>query len=137
MHCPREPLAELHGSQHTRMDRTFPYSERVRWTLVWAESQGILAYMVKQFGNSDRPYAKSKSGSQLFSGKRGVIGFKKVAFAHNSATGHFTLWNGTRLFYGGADHDYFAIWGEAGLWVAPNVLSNVESEISKLRLPFF
>ena len=92
-------------------------------------------YMVKQFGNPTVHSSTPNIDRGLFLNKRGIIGFK-VAFADNSATGHFTLWNGTKLLYGGADHDYFAISTEAGLWVAPSVLSSVEAEISKLRLPF-
>jgi hypothetical protein len=77
-------------------------------------------YMVKTYGNPD-VYTREPIDRSLFANKRGVIGFK-VPFADGSATGHFTLWNGAKLLYGGEDHDYFSISTEAGLWIAPTVI---------------
>jgi hypothetical protein len=59
-----------------------------------------------------------KSGDikrEPFEGKTGVIGFR-VHFQGGSATGHFSLWDGSKLLYGGLSHDYFQISYEAALW---------------------
>lgn len=81
-------------------------------------------YMVKIYGNPG-VYSREPIDRSLFAKKRGIIGFK-VPFADGSATGHFTLWNGVNLLYGGQDHDYFSIATEAGLWVAPSALPFLE-----------
>ena len=72
-------------------------------------------YMVKTYGqptvSSNKPIDKS-----AFAGIKGIIGFRVSGW--KDATGHFTLWNGKDLAYGGRDHDYFAIADEAALWEA-------------------
>ena len=52
---------------------------------------------------------------QDFEGPQGIIGFRAP---FKGATGHFTLWDGQKLLYGGRDHDYFRISTEAALWRA-------------------
>jgi hypothetical protein len=74
-------------------------------------------YMTKTYGpptvTSKAPLDRSK-----FSGIRGIIGFRAK---FKDATGHFTLWDGSDLLYGGDEHDYWAISTEAALWEAGNV----------------
>lgn len=72
-------------------------------------------YLTHNYGRptvtSASPIDKSK-----FSGIRGIIGFRVSTF--KDASGHFTLWDGEKLLYGGDEHDYFAIATEAALWEA-------------------
>jgi hypothetical protein len=71
-------------------------------------------YMVKTYGKPTiHKMAPLKRGD--FEGPQGIIGFR-VPF--KGATGHFTLWDGQALLYGGNDHDYFNIATEAALWQA-------------------
>jgi hypothetical protein len=69
-------------------------------------------YMTKTYGpptvHQKAPLDKSK-----FSGIHGIIGFRAK---FKDATGHFTLWDGSDLLYGGDDHDYWTISYEAALW---------------------
>lgn len=81
-------------------------------------------YMVKVYGNPT-VHSREPVDKSLFLNKRGIIGFK-VPFQDGSATGHFTLWNGTNLLYGEKDHDYFSISTEAGLWRAPSIIPFVD-----------
>ena len=62
---------------------------------------------------------EGKSGRiprEKFSGIRGIIGFRVKGW--EDASGHFTLWNGFDLLYGGEKHDYFAISYKAAIWEA-------------------
>lgn len=72
--------------------------------------------MVKFYGNPT-VYSRVPINAKLFRGVRGIIGFK-VPFVDGSSTGHFTLWDGFKLLYGGGDEDYFKIATEAALWEA-------------------
>ena len=69
-------------------------------------------YMIKTYGDpavtEKAPLDKAK-----FLGIRGIIGFRAK---FKDATGHFTLWDGSDLLYGGDDHDYWTISYEAALW---------------------
>ena len=72
-------------------------------------------YMVTKYG---KPQVLVKGGDikrEPFDGLTGVIGFR-VHFQGGSATGHFSLWDGSKLLYGGLTHDYFQISYEAALW---------------------
>jgi hypothetical protein len=75
-------------------------------------------YLLDNYG---KPTVTSKSPlkRETFAGYRGIIGFRVSTF--KDATGHFTLWDGEKLLYGGDDHDYFAIADEAALWQAGTV----------------
>lgn len=72
-------------------------------------------YLIRTYGKptvvSKKPFDK-----KLFRGIRGIIGFNVSMF--KGATGHFTLWDGFDLLYGGRDHDYFQIADDAALWEA-------------------
>ena len=72
-------------------------------------------YLIDNYG---LPTVTSKSPlkKETFAGIRGIIGFRVSKF--KDATGHFTLWDGKDLLYGGDDHDYFTIADEAALWEA-------------------
>ena len=80
-------------------------------------------YMEKIYGPPTR-YSKQPIDARKFQGIRGIIGFR-VPFKDGSATGHFTLWDGFNLLYGGEDHDYFKIATEAALWEAGNTRISV------------
>jgi hypothetical protein len=54
-----------------------------------------------------------------FSGIRGIIGFRVKGW--EDASGHFTMWDGFKLIYGGDKHDYFAIAYKAALWEAGSI----------------
>lgn len=72
-------------------------------------------WMVKTYGE---PTVSTKGNFSrgAISNIRGIIGFR-VAFGDHSATGHFTLWDGTRLLYGERDStDYFSDSDESALW---------------------
>jgi hypothetical protein len=77
-------------------------------------------YLERVYGpptkRSTRPIEAKK-----FKGLRGIIGFRVNKWAARGSTGHFTLWDGFNLLYGGEDHDYFAIADEVGLWEAGNI----------------
>ncbi|HMJ09177.1 MAG TPA: T6SS effector amidase Tae4 family protein [Pyrinomonadaceae bacterium] len=74
-------------------------------------------YMLQTYGKPD-VYAKAGSKTPLtrsaFEGPQGIIGFL-VPF--HDANGHFTLWNGDDLLYGG-ETAYFTLATEAALWRA-------------------
>jgi Type VI secretion system (T6SS), amidase effector protein 4 len=71
-------------------------------------------YMLRTCGQPSVHSPKGeKANIEDFVCKRGIIGFR-VDF--DNATGHFTLWNGSQLLYGGESHDYFDIAYEAALW---------------------
>lgn len=72
-------------------------------------------YMIDTYGQPTRS-SKKPLDKKLFQGIRGIIGFKVSMF--KGATGHFTLWDGFDLLYGGEDHDYFSIADDAALWEA-------------------
>lgn len=73
-------------------------------------------YMIRNYG---KPTIHKLAPLDIhdFEGPQGIIGFR-VPF--KGATGHFTLWDGGKLLYGGHDHDYFKIATEAALWQAGN-----------------
>lgn len=75
-------------------------------------------YMLKHYGKPTVHARQAKNGlisSADFGGIRGIIGFRAD---FKDATGHFTLWDGVKLLYGGEEHDYFSISSEAALWEA-------------------
>ncbi|MDM7923801.1 MAG: type VI secretion system amidase effector protein Tae4 [Pyrinomonadaceae bacterium] len=76
-------------------------------------------YMEKTYGKPT-VFEKRDSSGRIppwrFVGKSGIIGFRVKGW--NDASGHFTLWNGFNLLYGGEDHDYWGISYEAGLWTS-------------------
>ncbi|MCO6511602.1 MAG: hypothetical protein J5I65_12495 [Aridibacter famidurans] len=82
--------------------------------------QDFWEYLEKYYGKPTIYSEKdSKSGRiprEKFKGIRGVIGFRVKGW--KDASGHFTLWDGFDLVYGGESHDYFAISYKAGLWQA-------------------
>lgn len=73
-------------------------------------------YMHRTYG---KPTIHSPRGKKAnwedFSGVSGIIGFR-VKF--KDATGHFSLYSGYRVVYGGDKYDYFGIAYEAALWAA-------------------
>lgn len=77
-------------------------------------------YMIKTYGppiiTDKKPLSRDK-----FLGPQGIIGFRVSSF--NDATGHFTLWDGQDLLYGGDEHDYWQIGHEAALWQAGDIYS--------------
>ncbi|HUF04580.1 MAG TPA: type VI secretion system amidase effector protein Tae4 [Aridibacter sp.] len=82
--------------------------------------QQFWSYMRKTYGKPT-VYAEKDAKSlripmEKFKGVRGIIGFRVKGW--EDASGHFTLWNGFDLVYGGEDHDYFAISYMAALWEA-------------------
>lgn len=74
-------------------------------------------YLEKVYGPPTRR-SKRPIDASIFQGIRGIIGFRVEKWASKGATGHFTLWDGKNLLYGGEDHDYWAIADEAALWEA-------------------
>ena len=81
-------------------------------------------YMEKIYGPPTR-LSRAPIDRKRFQGIRGIIGFRVEKWASSGSTGHFTLWDGFNLLYGGEDHDYFAIADEAALWEAGNVRTTV------------
>lgn len=78
-------------------------------------------YMMKIYGKPTVYERKAKNGriaADKFAGIRGIIGFRAD---FKDATGHFTLWDGFKLLYGGEDHDYFSIASEGALWEAGTI----------------
>lgn len=74
-------------------------------------------YMLGQYGKP-AIHRMAPLKMQEFEGPQGIIGFR-VPF--KGATGHFTLWDGATLLYGGRDHDYFKVATEAALWQAGGI----------------
>jgi hypothetical protein len=76
-------------------------------------------YLLKVYG---KPTVFARKGNNKvipvskFAGIRGIVGFRVKGFT--DATGHFTLWDGAELLYGGERHDYWGISTEAALWEA-------------------
>jgi hypothetical protein len=72
-------------------------------------------YLIKAYG---QPTLRMKAplSRDKFLGSRGIIGFRVGHDHFNDATGHFTLWDGDDLLYGGEDHNYWDIAYEAALW---------------------
>lgn len=77
------------------------------------------AYMNKTYGKPAVSEKKNAGGTitkTKFSGKRGIICFEVTGWS--DATGHFSLWDGTKVLYDGG-HDYFGgLSNEAVLWQA-------------------
>jgi len=80
-------------------------------------------YMLKTYGKplvyAEKDAKSGRIDRSKFSGPRGIIGFRVKGW--DDARGHFTLWDGLDLVYGGESHDYFAISYEAALWEAGTV----------------
>jgi hypothetical protein len=75
-------------------------------------------YMLRVYGAPAVHERREKTGTidaAKFSSIRGIIGFRQKFIG---ATGHFTLWNGSRLLYDGGYPNYFATATEAALWSA-------------------
>lgn len=75
-------------------------------------------YMTRTYGKPTIHKRRGKDeaiSAAEFADIRGIIGFR-LMFA--DATGHFTLWNGSRLLYSGGYANYFAGASEAALWEA-------------------
>lgn len=75
-------------------------------------------YMTRTYGKPtvhERRRGAGAISTAKFAGIRGIIGFR-LMFA--DATGHFTLWDGSRLLYDGGYSNYFANAAEAALWEA-------------------
>jgi len=72
-------------------------------------------YLLKVYGpptlTMKAPFSRDK-----FAGIHGIIGFRVGREHFTDATGHFTLWDGNDLLYGGDEHDYWQIATEAALW---------------------
>lgn len=75
-------------------------------------------YMIRTYG-APQVHERLKSGKSVdaskFAGVRGIIGFRRKFVG---ATGHFTLWDGSRLLYDGGYPGYFDTATEAALWQA-------------------
>ena len=71
-------------------------------------------YMIKNYG---KPFEHQRApfDRKKFETYPGVIGFLAD---FKDSNGHFTLWDGYDLMYGGEDHDYWKISREAALWRA-------------------
>lgn len=71
-------------------------------------------YLIKKYG-PPKIFQAGNLSREAFENKTGIIGFR-VNFKGGSATGHFTLWDGHDLLYGGLKRDYFSDAYEAALW---------------------
>jgi hypothetical protein len=71
-------------------------------------------YMIKTYG---KPVVHQRApiNRKAFETYPGIIGFLAK---FKDSNGHFTLWDGYDLVYGGEDHDYWKISSEAALWHA-------------------
>lgn len=82
--------------------------------------QQFWEYLEKHYGKPTVFAEKDKKSGRIpfekFNGIRGIIGFRVKGWG--DASGHFTLWDGFNLLYGGEKHDYFAISYKAALWQA-------------------
>jgi hypothetical protein len=75
-------------------------------------------YMLRTYGKPivhERRQKGKAIDAAKFSGIRGIIGFRLM---FKDATGHFTLWDGSRLLYDGGYSNYFTNASEAALWEA-------------------
>ncbi|MEP7212754.1 MAG: T6SS effector amidase Tae4 family protein [Acidobacteriota bacterium] len=111
-----EPLNSA-GGIHLIPPRTEPFRTRRGKDKRWygLRVKEFWPYMEAKYGKPQVFAAGADIKRELFEGKTGVIGFR-VHFQGGSATGHFTLWNGENLLYGGLSHDYFNVSYEAALW---------------------
>ena len=75
-------------------------------------------YMIRTFGKPDVHEKVDRYGIKIpidnFVGKRGIIAFRVDTWS--DATGHFTLWDGKNLLYGGESYNYWFGATEAALW---------------------
>lgn len=112
-----EPL-NLAGGIHLIPVWTKPFRTRQGRDKRWygLRVKEFWPYLIKKYGQPSI-FQSGTLSRQAFVNKTGIIGFR-VNFADGSATGHFTLWDGQKLLYGGLKHDYFAIAYEAALWQA-------------------
>ena len=82
--------------------------------------QQFWEYLEKNYGNptifAEKDLRTGKIPKEKFAGIRGIIGFRVKGW--KDASGHFTLWDGDKLIYGGDKHDYFTISYKAALWEA-------------------
>lgn len=97
-----------------------------RWTRPFRTRQGrdkrwyglrvieFWPYMIRKYGEP-AIFQTQKISRNDFVNKTGILGFR-VNFADNSATGHFTLWDGQKLLYGGLTLNYWDVAYEAALW---------------------
>lgn len=83
-------------------------------------------YMNRTYGKPDVHEYVDKYGIAIpvknFLGKRGIIGFRVDKWS--DASGHFTLWNGSKLLYGSDTFNYWFGSLEAALWqesTRPNI----------------
>lgn len=76
------------------------------------------SYMTKTYGKPTVHETVDKYGIKVpienFRGKRGIIGFRVDKWS--DASGHFTLWDGSKLLYGGDTFNYWFGSLEAALW---------------------
>src|SRR6476620_12760639 len=111
-----EPLNSA-GGIHLIPRWTDPFRTRLGKDKRWygLRVKEFWPYMVAKYGKPDVFAKNADIKRELFEGRTGIIGFR-VHFQDNSATGHFTLWDGSKLLYGGLTHDYFKVSHEAALW---------------------
>lgn len=80
--------------------------------------QQFWEYLIKHYGKptvySERDKRSGRIPYEKFKGYQGIIGFRVKGM--EDASGHFTLFNGVDLVYGGDAHDYWAIAYKAALW---------------------
>ena len=80
--------------------------------------QQFWEYLERTYGKPDIYAERDPATGRIpyfdFFGNTGIIGFRVKGW--NDASGHFTLFNGLFLMYGGADHDYWSISSKAALW---------------------
>ncbi len=90
--------------------------------------QQFWEYLEKYYGKptiyAERDKKTNRIPIEKFQRKRGIIGFRVQGW--KDASGHFTLWDGFNLLYGGEKHNYFAISSKAALW---------ETGASRVSLP--
>jgi hypothetical protein len=82
--------------------------------------QQFWEWLEKTYGKPDVYAEKDPKSGRIpfdkFSGKMGIIGFRVKGW--KDASGHFSLFDGNNLLYGGDEHDYWSISWKAGLWLA-------------------
>ncbi|MGH9949688.1 MAG: T6SS effector amidase Tae4 family protein [Pyrinomonadaceae bacterium] len=82
--------------------------------------QQFWEYLEKNYGKPTVYAEKDKATGRIpydkFKGYQGIIGFRVKGW--KDASGHFTLFDGFNLLYGGDAHNYWEISFKAGLWRA-------------------
>ncbi len=104
----------LNNSGHLIPVWTKPFRTRIGNDKRWygLRVKDFWEYMEKTYGPPD-VYMKEPINEGAFSRNVGIIGFRRH---FKNATGHFTLWDGSRLLQGGLERNYFADSSEAALW---------------------